>query len=61
MGLHEYDIIIINWTANDDNIQKFFGGDDAKVQSVFETLIRTALALPKAPAVIIFEGFGRKV
>ena len=55
MSLYDYDFIFIHWTANDDNIHKFYGGDIKKVKTVFETLVRTALALPKAPAVIIFE------
>ena len=58
MSLQHYDIIIIHWTANDDNYKKFYKGDSQLMKPVFETLIRTALSLPKNPAVILFEGFG---
>ena len=58
MSLQHYDIIIIHWTANDDNFKKFYRGDSEKIKPIFETLIRTALSLPKNPAVILFEGFG---
>ena len=54
----DYDIIIIHWTANDDNFKKYYKGDSQLMKPVFETLIRTALSLPKNPAVILFEGFG---
>jgi hypothetical protein len=61
MGLanHPVDVIIIAWAANDDNYHKFYGPDPQyQMQRSFETLIRTALALPSHPAVLIFEDFG---
>lgn len=60
MELVEYDAIIIQWTANDDNVNRFYGNDAEKIKPHFETLVRTALALPKNPAVIIFESFGTR-
>ena len=61
MSPYDYNFIFIHWTANDDHIKKFYGGDIKKVKIVFETLVRTALALLKASAVIIFEGFGSEL
>ena len=60
MDLIDYDAIIIQWTANDDSIDKFFGGDEG-LRSKFESLIRSALNLPHQPAVIIFESLGTLV
>jgi hypothetical protein len=62
MGLAAHDpavdVIIIAWAANDDNYKKFYGSDPYQMQRSLETLIRTALALPSQPAVLIFEDFG---
>lgn len=58
MSLQEYDAIIIQWTANDDNLEKYFGGDAKSIKPMFESLVRTALSLERRPAVIIFESMG---
>ena len=58
MDMIDYDAIIIQWTTNDDSVEKFFGGDEGQVKSKFESLIRSALNLPHDPAVIIFESLG---
>jgi len=58
LGLVDYDAIIINWTANDDKIDAHYKKGGAKeMKEVFETLVRSALALPKNPALILFELF----
>jgi len=52
-----YDAIIIHWTANDDNTNRWFGDMNGGKKD-FETLVRTALSLPQQPAVIVFDGLG---
>lgn len=62
LGLVDYDAIIINWTANDDDIDRFYKeGGANEMKEVFETLVRSALALPKNPALILFEDYGRRM
>ena len=62
LGLVDYDAIIINWTANDDKIDAHYKKGGAKeMKEVFETLVRSALALPKNPALILFEDYGRRM
>lgn len=48
-----------HFTANDDNLSKFYSGSTSVLKESFETLIRTTSALPNRPALILFEGFGR--
>lgn len=55
VDLQEYDAIIIQWTTNDD---VRYGENADEFKPAFETLIRTALSLPKNPAVIIYESLG---
>ena len=62
LGLVDYDAIIINWTANDDKIEAHYKkGGANEMKEVFETLVRSALALPKNPALILFEDYGRRM
>lgn len=58
LRLGAFDVILINWTANDDNYKRFYQNDPSRILRAFESLVRTALALPKRPAVIIFEDVG---
>jgi hypothetical protein len=57
--LDKYDVIIISYTANDDNADVFFDDGTRDLLRSFETLVRSLLQLPKKPAVILFEDTGR--
>ena len=52
VGLTGYDAIVMHWTANDE-----MEDHGSAIVAAFETDVRSALALPQRPAVLIFEGF----
>ena len=59
--LTDADVIVIHFTANDDNVQMFYQDQPEQVATAFESLVRTALQLPQQPQVVIFEGLGRRL